>query len=72
MGDFEKPMTIRAISRRTGRTISEEYLRAACHRAASNHRLPHVECGFKRPAIKIRWSDFVAWYDEETKEPLSV
>jgi hypothetical protein len=42
-----------------------EALRAACYRAPEHNRLDHIRCGGKRPHIKVRWSDFVAWVERE-------
>lgn len=56
-------MTCREISARAG--LSEEFVRAACHRGKTFHPLPHTESGGKRPVIKIRWSTFERWYEEE-------
>ncbi len=61
--EWEKPLTCREIGARAG--LSEEYVRAACHRGSQFHPLPHTRSGGKRPVIRIRWSTFTAWYDEE-------
>lgn len=68
---FEKPMTCDEISAMTGRNISAESVRAACHRAPQNHPLPHIRTGKKRPIIHIRWSQFVKWYEEEERFQVS-
>jgi len=71
MIEFEKPMTCEEVSAKAGKTVSEEFLRAACHRAPQNHPLPHTRSGGKRPIIRIRWSQFVEWYGEEERFQVS-
>lgn len=65
MPEFEKPVTCKQIAAMTGNAVSAEYVRAACRRAAGYHPLPHMECGDKRPIIRIRPSVFAKWYAEE-------
>lgn len=65
MSQFEPLLTCAEISERTDRVISAENIRSACHRCASNHPLPHIKSGNKRPIIRIRWSTFCAWLKEE-------
>lgn len=60
-----KPMTIKQVARETGGVVSEEYIRAACHRAPDQNPLPHIECGKKRPIIRTDWDTFCAWYQRE-------
>lgn len=64
MEGFEELLSPREVSRRSG-VVSAEFVRAACHRGAACHRLPHIESGKKRPVLLIRWSDFERWYEEE-------
>ena len=71
MVDLETPLTCQEVSARTGRKVSAEYVRAACHRAPQNHPLPHTRSGEKRPVIRIRWSQFVKWYEEEERFQVS-
>lgn len=63
--DFEKYETVAAIAERAD--MPEEYVRAACHRSSGRHPLPHIERGEKRPVIRVRWSDFCRWADEEPR-----
>lgn len=67
MAPFERPLTCRQISERTGGVISEEAVRSFCHRGPKFHPLPHVRTGAKRQRIHIRWSVFCAWYAEEER-----
>lgn len=71
MVEFEEPLSCDGISSMTGRKVSAEFVRAACHRAPQNHPLPHVRSGSKRPVIKVRWSQFVKWYEEEERLQVS-
>ena len=48
-----------------GGGVSAEYVRAACHRAEGFHPLPHMRSGEKRPVIRVMWSDFCKWFEEE-------
>ena len=66
--EFEEPQTIRVIAAMTNGSVSQEYIRAACHRAEGYHPLPHIESGEKRPVIKIRWSVFCHWFEEEQEQ----
>jgi hypothetical protein len=63
--DFERFETVAAIAERAG--MPEEHVRSACHRDAAHHPLPHTEHGAKRPVIRVRWSDFCRWADEEPR-----
>lgn len=65
MQQFERFESVSAIASRAG--MPEEYVRAACHRSPTYHPLPHIERGEKRPVIKVRWSDFCRWMDEEPR-----
>ena len=56
-------MTVRETARTYG--LSEGFVRDACHRGAKAHRLPHVECGAKRPIIRISGAVFERWLREE-------
>lgn len=62
---FEALLSPKAVSERTGGVVSAEFVRAACRRSPGHHRLPHIESGRTRPVLKIRWSDFERWYEEE-------
>lgn len=65
MSGFEQPMCPRDIARKSGFAISESSVREACNRDGEHHPLPHFKAGKSRPILKIRWSDFCKWYDEE-------
>ena len=71
MDGFEMPLTCSEVSGKTGGKGGEETIRAACHRAPQCHPLPHVRIGKKRPVIRIRWSQFVKWYEEEERIQVS-
>jgi len=45
MGAFERPLTCKQISERTGGAISAEAVRSFCRRGPRNHPLPHVRTG---------------------------
>lgn len=61
--EVEKPLTAKYIAKMFG--VPQEFVYSACHRAASNHPLPHTESGSKRPVRRIRPSIFAKWYEEE-------
>ncbi|MCI8469320.1 MAG: hypothetical protein HFJ75_07555 [Eggerthellaceae bacterium] len=63
MSAWERPLTCKEVGDRAG--LSAEYVRAACHRGKGLHPLPHTTSGEKRPVIRIRWSTFERWYEEE-------
>lgn len=71
MVEFEKPLTCDEISAMTGKRVSAEAVRAACHRAPQNHPLPHTRSGKVRPIIRVRWSQFVKWYEDEERYQVS-
>ena len=54
------------LSRMTGGVLTEEYIRAACHRHGGNP-LPHLECGERRPRIKVEVGEFWDWFEKERK-----
>lgn len=62
---MDAPMTCRQISEATGGAVSEEFVRAACHRGEGFHPLPHTRSGERRPVIRVRMSVFERWYAEE-------
>lgn len=68
--EFEAPMCPREIARKSGWAVSESIVRDACHRQPDQHPLPHFKAGKTRPILKIRWSDFCQWYDEEVHRAL--
>ncbi|MEY8460103.1 hypothetical protein AALA69_03115 [Eggerthellaceae bacterium 24-137] len=71
MEPFEKPLTCKQISERTGGAISAESVRSFCHRGPRNHPLPHVRTGRSGKYIHIRPSVFDAWYEEEERRVAS-
>lgn len=65
MDGFDAPLTPREISERTGGKISAEAVRCYCHRGGKFHPLPHVTVGKTGKHLRIRWSTFCKWYEEE-------
>ena len=65
MNEYEGFFSPRYISRMYGGSISEAEIRAACRR--SEHPIPHIKSGCKRPFVKIRPSVFEAWLNEEMR-----
>lgn len=65
MAPFEQPLTCKQISERTGGTISAEAVRCFCHRGEGRHPLPHVAVGRTGKHLRVRWSTFCKWYEEE-------
>lgn len=62
---FDEPLTPREISERTGGKITAEAVRSYCHRGGKFHPLPHVTVGKTGKHLRIRWSTFCKWYEEE-------
>jgi hypothetical protein len=60
--------TIPKLADKTG--LSRDWIRAACHRGAGYHPLPHILSGEKRPVKRISYATFCAWLKEE--EGLSI
>ena len=65
MESFEPLLTAREISKATGHTVSEGFVRQAFHRDAEHHPCPCVRFGGARPILKTRLSVFDAWLEEE-------
>lgn len=63
--DFENLLSPAIVARMTNGTVSEDFIREACWRDAQHHPLPCLKAGAKRRMVKIRWSDFTRWLQEE-------
>ncbi len=57
-------LTIPKVAEKSG--LPRDYIRAACWRGKDYHPLPHIRSGEKRPVIRINYSQFEQWLEEET------